>query len=137
MLLGRLSYDYAWAASPNMSLSQPLVIPWNERTAHRHATGLMHPFVNEKMGARQLRMHVSVINPGEAPHAPHQHPGEEIIYLIEGTAEALVGENWQLVTAPAAVFCPEHVMHGIRNAGAVPMRYLVIRVPEVSTEKQV
>jgi quercetin dioxygenase-like cupin family protein len=113
-----------------MSPSQPRIIPWDETTAHRHATGFMHPFVNEKIGAHQLRMHVSVINPGEAPHAPHQHAGEEIIYLMEGAAEALVGEKWQRIDAPTAVFCPEHVMHGMRNAGTIPMKYLVIRVPE-------
>lgn len=113
-----------------MSLSKPLIIPWDERTAHRHATGFLHPFVNEKMGANQLRMHVSVINPGEAPHAPHQHAGEEIIFLMEGTAEALVGEEWKRLEAPGAVFCPEHVMHGFRNAGKIPMRYVVIRVSD-------
>lgn len=113
-----------------MESSRPRIIPWNEKTAHRHATGLMHPFVNEQCGAQQLRMHVSVIDPGAAPHAPHQHAGEEIIYLMEGTAEALVGDTWQRIEAPTAVFCPEHVMHGVRNVGAVPMRYVVIRVPE-------
>jgi quercetin dioxygenase-like cupin family protein len=113
-----------------MEKPQNRIIPWNDKTAHRHATGLMHPFVNEACGAKQLRMHVSVINAGEAPHAPHQHAGEEIIYLMEGTAEALVGDAWQRIEAPTAVFCPEHVMHGMRNAGSGPMKYLIIRVPE-------
>lgn len=113
-----------------MPPTAPVIVPWDERTAHRHARGLMHPFVNEKCGAQQLYLHVSVINPGEAPHDPHQHAGEEIIYLIEGTAETLVGETWRRIEGPTAVFCPEHVMHGMRNVGAVPMKYLVIRVPE-------
>lgn len=113
-----------------MSPSQNVIIPWDESTAHRHANGFLHPFVNEKLGAHQLRMHVSVIKPGGAPHEPHQHPGEEIIYLMEGTAEALIGETWQRVEAPSAIFCPEHVMHGVRNAGEIPMRYAVIRVSD-------
>ena len=112
-----------------MSLTKPLIIPWDERTAHHHATGFMHPFVNGKMGAQQVYMHASVIRPGEAPHAPHQHAGEEIIFLMEGTAEALVGDEWKRLEAPSAVFCPEHVMHGLRNAGQIPMRYLIVRVP--------
>jgi quercetin dioxygenase-like cupin family protein len=110
--------------------SQPVLIPWDEKKAQRHARGLMYPFVNEQCGAQQLRLHVSVINPGEAPHPPHQHAGEEIIYLIEGTAEALVGDRWQRLEAPTAMFCPEHVMHGMRNSGTAPMKYVVIRVPE-------
>lgn len=110
--------------------TKPCIIPWSEQQAQRHARGLMHPFVNENCGARQLRLHVSVINPGEAPHPPHQHAGEEIIYLMEGTAEALIGETWERVEAPSAVFCPEHVMHGMRNVGKIPMKYAVVRVPE-------
>jgi quercetin dioxygenase-like cupin family protein len=113
-----------------MPPDKPRIIPWDEKTAHHHARGLMHPFVNEQCGARQLRMHVSVINAGEAPHAPHQHAGEEVIYLMEGTAEALMGDAWQRVEAPAAIFFPERVMHGMRNVGSKPMKYVVIRVPE-------
>lgn len=111
-------------------MAHSCIIPWDESTAHRHERGFMHPFVNEKCGARQLRMHVSVIKPGEAAHPPHEHAGEEIIYLLEGSAEALIGDQRNVVHAPTAVFCPEHVMHGIRNVGKTPMKYLVLRVSD-------
>lgn len=75
-------------------------------------------------------MHVSEIGPGLAPHEPHEHAGEEIIFILEGTVEALVGTERKTIGAHTAIFCPEHVMHGIRNVGTVPMRYVVVRVPE-------
>ena len=90
----------------------------------------MLPFVNETCGATQLRMHVSVINAGEAPHPPHQHAGEEIIFLLAGRAEVLIGQERTVVGPLTALFFKEHVLHGMRNVGDTPMKYLVIRVPE-------
>ena len=93
----------------------------------------MPPFVGESCGANQLRLHVSVINPGEAAHPPHQHAGEEIIFLLEGQGEATIGGEKHPMQAMSALFCPEHVLHGLRNAGPTPIKYVVVRVPETSS----
>jgi mannose-6-phosphate isomerase-like protein (cupin superfamily) len=85
------------------------------------------PFVNADCGAERLAMHVSVIQPGQAAHEPHAHEGEEIVFVLEGTAEIRMGDETQQVGANTAVFCPPHVLHGIRNAGATPIRYMIIR----------
>jgi quercetin dioxygenase-like cupin family protein len=112
-------------------MPHPCIIPWNEASVHRHAKGLLHPFVDEACGAHQLRLHVSVIDPGEAAHPPHQHAGEEIIFLLEGQGEATIGGEIHPMQAMSALFCPEHVMHGLRNSGPTPIKYAVIRVPEI------
>lgn len=112
-------------------MPHPCIIPWSEASIKRHNTGFMHPFVGEATGANQLRLHVSVINPGEAAHPPHQHAGEEIIFLLEGEGEATIGEEKHPMRAMSALFCPEHVMHGLRNSGRTPIKYAVIRVPEI------
>ena len=111
-------------------MSHPCIIPWNEKAAHKHDRGFMLPVVNETCGAKQLRMHVSVINAGEAPHPPHQHAGEEIIFLLEGTAEVLIGQERTIAGPMTALFFKENVFHGMRNVGDTPMKYIVIRVPE-------
>jgi len=105
----------------------PCIIPWDERRAHRHERGFKLPFVDENCGARQLRMHVSVINPGEAAHDPHEHPDEEIIYLLEGSAEVRLGDERHIIGPHTAVFCAAGLFHGLRNAGATPMKYMIIR----------
>lgn len=79
-------------------------------------------------------MHISEIGPGLAPHEPHEHAGEEIIFILEGTVEAMVGAERTTVGPNTAIFCPEHVLHGICNVGAKPMRYVVVRVPEKKAE---
>jgi mannose-6-phosphate isomerase-like protein (cupin superfamily) len=105
----------------------PWISSWDERRAYRHERGLKMPYVDERCGAQQLRMHVSVINPGEEPHPPHVHAGEEIFHILEGEAEVLLGAERRTVGPMTSVFCPELVLHGLRNAGSVPLKYMVIR----------
>ena len=112
-------------------MPHPCIIPWDDGAIQRHDRGFMLPFVGEACGAHQLRLHVSVINPGEAAHPPHQHAGEEIIFLFEGEGEATIGDEKHPMRAMSALFCPEHVMHGLRNSGSTPIKYAVIRVPEI------
>ncbi|MFT3831257.1 MAG: cupin domain-containing protein [Opitutaceae bacterium] len=107
----------------------PCIARWNEHRAYRHERGMKMPYVDETSGARQLRMHVSVINPGESPHPPHAHAGEEILYVLEGEAEVLLGEETRRVGPMTSVFCPEHTTHGLHNCGTVPVKFMVIRVP--------
>ena len=111
-------------------MSHPCITPWNEKAAHKHDRGFMLPLVNETCGATQLRMHVSVINAGEAPHPPHQHAGEEIVFLLEGTAEVLIGEERHIAGPMTALFFKANILHGMHNIGTTPMKYVVVRVPE-------
>ena len=110
-------------------MPHPCVIPWNEAAIQRHDRGFMLPFVNEHCGAHQLRLHVSVMNPGQAPHPPHQHAGEEIIFLLEGTGEVTIREDRIEVQPMTAISLPDNTRHSLRNIGPGPMKYLVVRVP--------
>lgn len=103
------------------------IISWDEARKREHARGFAMPFVNTDCGARQLAMHVSVIEPGQAAHEPHAHEGEEIMFILEGMAEIRMGEETQMAGANTAVFCPPGILHGIRNAGETPIRYMIIR----------
>jgi len=107
----------------------PCIFRWDEHRAFRHERGLKMPYIDESCGAKQLRMHVSVINPGESPHPPHAHAGEEIIYILEGEAEVLLGEAARVVGPMTAIFCPEHVTHALHNSSRAPVKFMVIRVP--------
>jgi mannose-6-phosphate isomerase-like protein (cupin superfamily) len=105
------------------------IIPWDDARKREHARGFAMPFVNPECGAETLALHISVIQPGQAAHDPHAHDGEEIMFVLEGTAEIRMGDETQQVGPNTAVFCPPHVLHGIRNAGDTPIRYMIIRTP--------
>jgi quercetin dioxygenase-like cupin family protein len=70
------------------------------------------------------------IDPGvSAPR--HTHPGDEISYVLEGEAELLIdGEPPRLVKAGEAFVIPAGKVHGARNSGAVPLRFVGVYVVE-------
>lgn len=108
-------------------MKQPVVISWDEARKRVHERGFALPFVGEQTGAEVLQLHLSSINPGEAAHEPHEHEGEEIMFLIAGSGMATLGEEEHPMEAMAALFAPEGTRHGLRNNGEFPITYLVIR----------
>ena len=54
----------------------------------------------------------------EAPPIKHTHPGEEIIYVLEGALEYQVeGEPTTTVTAGEALLIAADAIHAVRNVG--------------------
>jgi quercetin dioxygenase-like cupin family protein len=54
----------------------------------------------------------------EAPLVRHWHPGEEIIYVLEGTLEYQIdGQEPQTYEAGEALVVPPEAVHAVRNVG--------------------
>jgi quercetin dioxygenase-like cupin family protein len=48
----------------------------------------------------------------------HKHPGEEIIYVLEGTLDySIDGERPKTVAAGEALMVPAETVHAVRNVG--------------------
>ena len=55
----------------------------------------------------------------EAPVVKHTHPGEEIIYVLEGSLEdQLDGQPTRTYNAGDALTVPAGVVHAVRNVGS-------------------
>ena len=55
----------------------------------------------------------------EAPLVKHTHPGEEIIYILEGSLEYQVeGQPTRTFLAGEALTVPAGVVHAVRNVGS-------------------
>jgi len=55
----------------------------------------------------------------EAPLVKHTHPGEEIIYILEGSLEYQVeGQPTRTFHAGEALTVPAGVVHAVRNVGS-------------------
>ena len=58
------------------------------------------------------------VEPGSPP-IRHFHPGEEIIYVLEGSLEYRIdGQPTKVYNAGEALTVPAGVIHAVRNAGA-------------------
>lgn len=54
----------------------------------------------------------------EAPAARHKHPGEEVIYVLEGSLEYQIdGESPRVVSAGEALLVPAETVHAAKNVG--------------------
>ncbi len=56
------------------------------------------------------------VDPGESL-ALHTHDEDEIIVLLSGSGEGIVGDEARPVSAFDMVFVPAHASHGVRNTG--------------------
>jgi quercetin dioxygenase-like cupin family protein len=55
----------------------------------------------------------------EAPAVRHKHPGEEIIYVLEGSLEYDIdGQEPRTFQAGEALLVPAETIHAVRNVGS-------------------
>ena len=84
----------------------------------------------EGADSHKLHLHISEVGPGTRAHPPHHHDGQEIFYVLEGEGEVVIGEDTHRVNGGEAIHVNCEILHGIKNAGAGPMRYAVIIAKE-------
>ena len=60
----------------------------------------------------------------------HKHPGEEIIYVTQGTIEYEVAGKPVIVKAGEVLFVPHGIVHAARNVGEGPAAELATYVVE-------
>jgi quercetin dioxygenase-like cupin family protein len=81
--------------------------------------------IGKPEGAPNFALRVIEFAPG-AVFAPHQHPFEHEIFVLEGegVVEGLEGE---IPMRPGtAIYVPPHEVHSYRNAGEVPLRFVCV-----------
>src|SRR5262245_3995760 len=67
----------------------------------------------------------------EAPLVRHKHPGEEIIYVLEGSLEyAIDGRPPKTYSAGEALTVPAETVHSVRNVGSGNAQELATYVVE-------
>lgn len=81
-----------------------------------------------------LGCHASELVPGKMPHLPHAHIEEEILIVLEGEAEILIGDNPEVeraqphrLSSGMFVYYPAFQHHTLRNASAAPVTYLMFK----------
>ena len=75
----------------------------------------------------ELEIHVTTLPPGQASHAPHTHPEEEVIIIKEGTVEAFQAGRTRVVGPGAVLFMASQEPHAVKNVGDTPATYHVMQ----------
>ena len=109
-------------------LMRSSVFNWQTVEAKTTKTGARRDFFKSPTATLdELECHVTTLNPGEAPHAAHQHPDEELIIVKEGTMESTQNGSVKLAGPGSIIFEGSNELHGLRNVGKTQATYFVIK----------
>jgi len=112
------------------------VFSWGECTEKKTIVGSQRPFFDTPTATLEnLEVHATTIKGGEASHAPHRHPDEELVIVREGTLEVIINGKVQKAGPGSVIFFGSNDLHGMRNAGDTPVTYHVIRWISAATPK--
>jgi quercetin dioxygenase-like cupin family protein len=75
----------------------------------------------------RLECHITTVNPGEEPHAPHKHPEEEMVLIKEGTMDVMQNGERKRVGPGSVIFNSSNELHGFKNVGDMPATYFVVK----------
>ncbi len=73
-----------------------------------------------------VELHLTELDPGQAPHAPHRHIHEEIFMLREGTVDMTISGKTTRLTPGSVAYIASNELHGLINGGSEAARYFVI-----------
>jgi mannose-6-phosphate isomerase-like protein (cupin superfamily) len=118
----------AFAQSAGKPLMRSTVFNWNDLKVSPTKVGERRQvFDAPTVTLARIESHITTINPGEAPHAAHQHPEEELMILREGTLEVVQAGQTNRAEAGGMIFCASAEMHGLRNIGTNRATYYVLK----------
>jgi len=84
-------------------------------------------------GLESLSCHISVLNEGKSPHAPHKHKEEEIFLLLDGEIEIVLPDNAdeeeqrQRIKAGECFYYPAGYTHTLKTVSKEPANYLMFK----------
>ena len=118
----------ALAQSAAKSVMHSSVLNWRDmKVATTTAGERRQVFDAPTTTLAQFECHITTLNPGEAPHAGHKHPEEEMMIVKEGTLEAVQNDQTNRVEAGGIIFEASNEYHGVRNIGTNRATYFVLK----------
>ena len=122
------------AAVPGKQISA--VFHWDKMEAKPTKVGARREIVNlPTTTLANFEGHITTLKPGEAPHAPHRHPDEELILVKAGTMEVTINGVTQRAGPGSIFFYGSNDLHGMKNVGDTEATYYVFRTITGATPK--
>lgn len=110
------------------------VFDWEKLAVTPTKTGARRAvFDSPTVTCARLECHVTTLQPGASPHAGHRHPDEEIVVVKEGVMTATFGGATHTGGPGSIFFFASNDEHALRNAGASPATYYILRVVTEAT----
>jgi len=125
------------SAQKNQTLMTCGVFNWDSIPVKETKTGSSRQFFRGPTATLdELECHVTTVNPGQASHAGHSHPEEELIIVKEGILESNQNGEVKRAGPGSIVFEASNQWHALRNGGSTPVTYFVIKWNSPGTLKK-
>lgn len=122
------------AAAPAKPIAASTLWEWTKLEVKPTKTGERREVIDAPTRTLvNFECHLTTLRPGNAPHAGHHHPDEEILVVKEGTMEAVVGGETHRLGPGDFLYVVSGEEHGWRNVGDTPATYYVIRFISTAT----
>lgn len=74
----------------------------------------------------RVDLHESELAGGLAPHPPHKHAHEELLFVRDGEMEVTINGRSTRLGPGSCAYIASNDLHGYRNSGAAPSKYFVL-----------
>jgi mannose-6-phosphate isomerase-like protein (cupin superfamily) len=112
---------------PKPETSGSKTYSFEDLPVHTSATGASRAIMTGAThSGYPVDMHESELKPGAAPHAPHHHLHEEIVFLREGTLEVTIMDRVTRIGPGSVAYFASNEEHGFRNVGTTTAQYFVL-----------
>ena len=103
------------------------VYPWSTADTKSNEWGAVRQVMRTPTPTLdELEIHISTLEPGKSPHAPHQHEHEELLIVKDGTLETFQSGAKSTVGPGGIIFQASNEFHNVTNIGKTPATYFVI-----------
>ena len=101
--------------------------PFDELTGRQTATIKSYQILRgDTHSGYRLDLHESELPGGVAPHPPHRHVHEELLFVREGEMEVTMNGRTTRLGPGSCTYIASNDLHGYRNPGTVPSKYFVL-----------
>lgn len=105
------------------------VYNWNKLEVKKTKSGERRQILDGKTEVfNHFEIHVTTLDPGQAPHGSHTHKDhEELIIIKEGKIKQTIGEKMKILGPGSVILAMPGDEHGISNAGDTQASYYIIK----------
>lgn len=104
-------------------------VDWNDVQFTAYDKGGIRRYFDKPTSmCKRFEMHVTTLNGGLRSHDPHTHRAEEMVLLLEGTAEMQIAEDILPLAPGGLVFLGSEIPHAIKNVGTKPCVYFAFQM---------
>ena len=89
--------------------------------------GVRQLFDRKTIMLNRFDIHITSLNPATSSHPAHTHVNEEIILMLDGEGEMILGDKKQKITTGDAAWVESMIPHNFTNTASRPAVYFAIQ----------